>query len=323
MKKKLRKILTLVFVSVLIISNQHTSTAATSVSKSQVQRALTSIKAEILKVNGQIDNLELGKENTLAEALAVAWQETKKVQDAYESNRKLQLEKKVSAQAKLNDLSVFKVTVDNISACGVNFQTRCEKNQTIKVPTTSSLDVGFLIKLGGFVPLDEVAYQETLKSIQDIDTEILKLDSYLPGAKANVESRYKSDVAGIFNETEIKVINKEKELKLLKSSKLAIERTLKSSGNYSVAFRNAILFENNLQGISEVADTSFENIDSLLDLSIVRNAVKLSDQGEIIKRSYSGAKAKNYNKIFGNTFLDSSYEEVLVKTSAIFKRFAK
>jgi len=323
MNLKPNKTLTLVLVSGLIVASQQTSMAAPPTSKSQVQRALVSIKAEIVKGNGKISDIKLSKENSLAEALATARLETSKIQNKYDLSKKQQLEKRSLAQALLNDLSIFKVTVDNISACGPNFQTRCEKNQIIKVPTSSSLDVSFLIKLGGFVPLDEVAYQGALKSIQDIDAEILRLDSYLPSDKTSIESQYKSDVARIFKDADTQISDKEADLNILGKSKLAVERALKSSGSYSDAFKNAVMFEINLQNISEVADTSFQNIDSLLDLSVVKNAVKLAGQGEMIKRSYSGSKAKSYNKIFGNTFMDTYFQEILMKTTEIFKKFAK
>jgi hypothetical protein len=323
MKMKVRKTLILVSVSSLLVTSNQASLASTQISKSQVQHAVSSIKSSIVKANGDITALKLGKENSLAEALTIAALATKKVQDTYDQKKNAQLEKKSNALVRLNDLSVFRVTVDNISACGANFQTHCEKNQTIKVPTSSSLDVSFLIRLGGFVPLDEVSYQDALKTIKEIDAEILKLDSYLPGDKTNIENQYKSDAGSIYKDFDLRISEKETDIDMLKKSKLAADRALKSGGNYQDTFSNAVLFEINLENITAVADTSFQNIDSLLDLSVVRNAVTLSNQGETIKGSYSAAKAKKYNKIFGNTFLDSYSKEIIDKTSAIFKKFAK
>ena len=323
MKLKMQAGLVLVFIASLLSAPAQTSLASTVISKVQTQRALNSIKSEIQKIKQQIIDLENDKETEIANSLKNAQVETREIQSTYDAKMKLATEKKKNTQSRLAELSSFRVTVDNISACGPNFQSRCEKNQVISVPPTASVDVSFLIKLGGFVPLDETAYKNTLILIQEIDAEILKLDSYLPGDKIAIEDRYKKTVSVIYNNYDELTSEKEASLALMIRSQIATTRALKSGGNYLDAFSNAILFEINLQNITEVADTSFLNIDSLLDLTVVQNAVKLSEQGESIKSKYSAAKAKSYNKTFGKIFIDSYYADIVAKTSNIFKKFTK
>jgi hypothetical protein len=323
MKSKLRKTIPLVLILSILTLHPSAQASSPTITKLQAQKAINGLKTEIAKTKLEIANSKAGQEKLINTAASDAQAEISKIQLVYQDKMKIQLDKKNIAKIRLTEVSNFKVLVDNISACGPNFQTHCDKNQTIAIPPTSSVDVGFLIRIGGFIPLDEAGYASALKSIVDIDAEILRLDSYLPGDKSSVEAAYKNKVALIYRQFDPILGDLDQKLLELQKSQPAALRSFNSGGNYLDAFKTAMIFNINLQSITEVANTSFANINSLLDLSVVRNAVTYAENGNSINLKYSNSKAIAFNRIFGNTFLDAEQKDLVAKTTILYKKFAK
>ena len=314
--------LSFVLLSIMITASMPAS-AANTISKKQANNSIVNIKSEIKKTKAELVSLKNEKNSSADEAFANGSLETGKLQNDFELLKTSLQKSRLDAVAKLSQLSIFKVLVNNISACGVDFQSHCEMNQTIKIPPTATVDVDFLIKIGGFVAVDEVGYKSAKTNIANLDEALLKAENQLNAEKATAQKKYESAIDEIYKRYGTESSEAEEYLDLLQKCLKAAMRSSKVSSNYLAAFKTAFVYQFNYESIVDVAKTPFSEIDSFISLNVVRNAIKYSEIGDSIDTKYSDSRAVGFNKYFGKTFFDSVFESSLENSLIIYKKFAK
>lgn len=312
-----------VFLIVFSIGVTPATYAATNISKAQANKAVTNIKSEITLTKLKLASLKSKETDETNSAYNLGSSQVAKLQSEYDSLKKNLDSSRADAVAKLTSLSVFKVMVNNISACGAEFQTHCEMNQTIAIPPTAKVDVDFLMKIGGLVPVDEASYKATKTTIATIETSLTDAFNKLNNDKAEAQALYTKTVTDIQARYGQLSIATEDYLSLLEKCLKASSRASKVGANFLVAFKTAYVFDFNYQSIVVVAKTPFEDINSLLSLNIIRDAVKYAGIGDAIDSRYSDSKAAIFNRYYGDTFFDSDFNTNLSSALNIYKKFAK
>jgi len=312
-----------VIVLSLTLTNSINSNAAGSISKNQSLKVITNMKAEIGKTKSKIAILNSQKVTDVANAFRSGGDRVAKLESDYESLKKTVQTSRDSALTRLTQQSVFKVMVSNISACGTNFQSPCNMNQTIAIPPTAKVDVEFLMKIGGFVPVDEPAYKLAKEEIATLDNSLVLAENKLNSEKAAAQTVYENAVDGIFKRYGEASMDAEDYLNLIQQCSKAASRASKTNSNYLSAFKNALVFDFNYRSIVIVAKTPFSDINSFVSLNVVRNAVKYSEIGDSIDSRYSDSRAVAFNKYYGDTFFDDEFESTLESSLNTYKKFAK
>jgi peptidoglycan hydrolase CwlO-like protein len=323
MTQKVRTIGLLAALFALTLVFSVPSNAVSSISKNQASKSVTNMKAEISKVKSKIESLKAQKTRDVEDAFSVGGNRAGKLQSDFEALKRELDASRSTTLTRLAQQSVFRVMVDNVSACGSDFQSRCLMNQMMTVPPTSKVDVEFLMKIGAFVPIDESGYKSTKSEIAIIDKSLTDAENKLNSDKAAVQKTYENDVERIFKQYGEESMEAEEYLDLLQKCFKAATRSLKTSGNYPSSFRTAFVFDFNYKSISVVAKTPFSEIDSFISLNVVRNAVQYAGIGDSIDSKYSATRAGTFNKYYGKTFFDEDFEESLKEALGVYKKFSK
>jgi hypothetical protein len=196
-------------------------------------------------------------------------------------------------------------------------------NQTIEIPPTAKVDVEFLIKLGGFVPVNEPAYRSAKAEILALDNSLVAAENKLAADKAAAQTAYENAVDEGFQQYSEKSSESEDYLNLLQQSFKAASRASKVGGNYLAAYKTAFIFAFNYESIVTVSETPFSDINSFVSLNVVTNAVKYAGIGDSIDSKYSNSRAATFNKYYGDTFFEPEFEDKLTKALNLYKKFAK
>ena len=300
--------------------------AAPSITSPQAKRAIIGLKGYIEQKKINLSTLETNRSQELNTLLVAAKDKAQEIQTNYNTNKAAATRTLADANANLATYSVFKVTVGNLSVCGTNFQTHCEINTIVTIPPTtpqSQVNVPSLLKMGVLVPVDEENYKKSLDSIASIENQILMLDSQFPTDKTNNEEAYKAETDKIYVKYRPQIESLEGTLTVAEKSLIAASRALKSGSDFFNSFTTAYVFDFNYSSIQVVANSTFDAINSLLSLYVVRDAIKYESIGSGIDRSYTNAKAKAYNKYYSDTFFDADFRNSLKIAQNLYLKLAK
>ena len=312
-----------IFALVIAVSSSGISTSwGSTISKAQAGRAFKNIQATI---TSNLKTLEVAKtERTINQGKVQtdAIQALDSLKKAYEQSKIKNSEDLISLKTKLNSVARVKVLVNNISGICPSHSGNCYLNEVVDVPST--FDLTFFLKLGAVELLNANEYNTTVASIEKNrkDLEAIEND-YINQGKA-LQEKFALQNSQVVTQYYSSVEPIEENIALHRSALISAKRAEKAKSDFLGAFTTSYTFEFNAKSVYEVANSPLSSITSLLGARAVLDAVEWNGKAESIKSAYSEAKAKAFNKVFGNTFIsDAEFKQNLRLVQELYKKAAR
>jgi len=312
-----------VFALVIALSSSGASDSwGSSISKAQAGRATKNIQ---ILVSTDLKKLESAKsERTLNEGKLQSdgIQALNSLKYTYEQAKVKNSADLLSLKNKLNSVAKVKVLVNNISGICPSHSGNCYLNEIVDVPST--FDLSFFLKLGAVELQNAAEYNATIASIEKNKNDLEAIENaYINDGNAlqvNFSAQNSAIASNYYNFVE----PIEARIALCRASLVSAKRAERVKSDFLGAFTTSYTFEYNTKNVYDVANSPFSSINSMLGARAVLNAVEWNDKAELIKSNYSDAKAKAFNKVFGNTFTgDSEFKQNLKLVQSIYRNAAK